>query len=573
MLWAWAGVRFCWLVAWDSIRGRRSSRQRGRRLREAFELVGGMAIKLGRGLALRADLLSPEICDELARMSMNVPAFDLSIAINRIEAAAKRPMDQVFRSFDPTPFRSTVTASIYQAYLKTGERVAVKVRRPGISEQLAADLRCLETLTRIPEIGALVRPGFFQQLRDGLRALSVEEIDLSRDARYQRLFRRWVRKARLRSIYAPKVHAAFTTSDVMVSEFVSGMLYSEMLAITADQDPAGLAWMASLNISPDKVARRVLQLQFWGYLESLFYFSDPSPEDIAVLPGGRVAFLDFGSRGRTSDKLKRDYVEMMTRVQERDAEGMADVALHMLSPLPRVDVYEVKKRIEGAFHRFLFGLHDKEGRWWEHASMNLWMLLVEAVSGFDIPVNFEVLHLRRASMLYDSLSFPLDRQLKLLREYRIYQRSSAARGARGYRRRLNRMNVFDYVYQLTAAADETEKTFRRASWALDAQLRDLPATLMATITKASFVAGVALRFLLESLVLAAIACSIALIHRQFLPAQMRADWPTTLWTQVFLNPVVWLIFAVNLIISIRRVLLRLNEMDLEGYGGQRDSNG
>jgi hypothetical protein len=42
-------------------------------------------------------------------------------------AAARRSV----QDFDPTPIGSASLACVYQAQLKTGERVAVKVRRPG----------------------------------------------------------------------------------------------------------------------------------------------------------------------------------------------------------------------------------------------------------------------------------------------------------------------------------------------------------------------------------------------------------------------------------------------------------
>ena len=72
------------------------------------------------------------------------PAFPTEKAIAIIERNLGRPLGEVFEVFDPEPIGSASLACVYQAQLKTGERVAVKVRRPGIGPLIAADLRAMD---------------------------------------------------------------------------------------------------------------------------------------------------------------------------------------------------------------------------------------------------------------------------------------------------------------------------------------------------------------------------------------------------------------------------------------------
>ena len=81
---------------------------------------------------MRADMLPYAYCAELGKMLDQVPAFPTAQAIEIIERNIGRPLSEVFEVFDPEPIGSASLACVYQAQLKTGEKVAVKVRRPGI---------------------------------------------------------------------------------------------------------------------------------------------------------------------------------------------------------------------------------------------------------------------------------------------------------------------------------------------------------------------------------------------------------------------------------------------------------
>ena len=75
-----------------------------------------------------------------------VPSFPTAEAIAIIERSLGRPIDDLFAQFDPDPIGSASLACVYQAGSKTGERVAVKVRRPELGPVLAADLSAMNWL-------------------------------------------------------------------------------------------------------------------------------------------------------------------------------------------------------------------------------------------------------------------------------------------------------------------------------------------------------------------------------------------------------------------------------------------
>ena len=281
----------------DRLRGETGPRNRGRRLREMFESMGGAAIKVGQQMSVRIDLLPFEVCDELAKLQDSAPPFPTEYAIARIEATTGRRMAEIFDAFDPQPIGSASIACVYQATLLTGQKVAVKVRRPDIVDRIGTDLRVIDWLTKLPETLAMVKPGFFKYFRDELRQMLMEELDFEREARYQRLFRREAKRARLKWLSAPKVFSEFCSSEVIVSEFVEGIWCRELLAIQESGDSDAVNAVSSMGISPAKVAERLLYTQFWSFTKPCSSTPTRTHRTSSDPAGGTLLFVDFGSCG------------------------------------------------------------------------------------------------------------------------------------------------------------------------------------------------------------------------------------------------------------------------------------
>ena len=118
---------------------RPATREGAIRFREALEELGTTFVKLGQLLSSRPDLLPDVYIDELSTLVDDVEP--LPFAPLR-EAIAEDIGLEHFASIDEQPLASASIAQIHAALLKSGREVVVKVRRPGIVEQVALDLDC-----------------------------------------------------------------------------------------------------------------------------------------------------------------------------------------------------------------------------------------------------------------------------------------------------------------------------------------------------------------------------------------------------------------------------------------------
>src|SRR2546423_11452513 len=112
---------------------RPATREGARNFRLALERLGTTYIKLGQLLSSRSDLLPDVYIDELGRLVDEVPP----IPFEQIVAVIHEDLDpDLFASIDPEPIATASIAQIHRAQLANGRAVAVKVRIPGVVEQV-----------------------------------------------------------------------------------------------------------------------------------------------------------------------------------------------------------------------------------------------------------------------------------------------------------------------------------------------------------------------------------------------------------------------------------------------------
>src|SRR5690348_11893343 len=107
-----------------------------RRIRLVLEELGPSFIKLGQLMSTRADLFPPEYIEEFKKLQDRVPAIPFSEVKGVIERELGRPLGEIFAEFDPESIAAASVGQVHTARLFSGEKVAVKVIRPGIEKKI-----------------------------------------------------------------------------------------------------------------------------------------------------------------------------------------------------------------------------------------------------------------------------------------------------------------------------------------------------------------------------------------------------------------------------------------------------
>ena len=110
------------------------------RIRRVFEELGPSFIKLGQLMSTRGDILPPEYIEELTKLQDRVPPVPFDEIRRTIELELQQPLEVLFAHFEPHAMAAASVAQVHAARLKSGERVAVKVIRPGIDKRIRKDI-------------------------------------------------------------------------------------------------------------------------------------------------------------------------------------------------------------------------------------------------------------------------------------------------------------------------------------------------------------------------------------------------------------------------------------------------
>ena len=284
------------------------------RFRRSLEELGPTFVKLGQVLSTRSDLLSPSWISELERLHSEVAPVSFDELLPQVEKALGRSPFDVFADVESKPHAAASIAQVHRAKLPSGIPVVLKIRRPGISAKIAADLRILDHLANLiehemPEARRYAPVQVVAQFRRSLE----RELDLAIEARHVDRFAR--NFADDPHILIPKVYWDFTSSLMNVQEYVAGIRGTDLAAIAAaDLDRKVLAARGS-----DAVLKMILV--------DGFFHADPHPGNVLYLPGNRIALIDFGMVGRLSALRRRQMVDLLAGIVRQDDEAMLEVLL------------------------------------------------------------------------------------------------------------------------------------------------------------------------------------------------------------------------------------------------------
>ena len=402
---------------------RRSSIERQAvRLRETLERMGPAAIKVGQQLSVRADFIRHQYCDELNKMLDQVPPFPVEFAIQSVEKAIGKPLGEVFAVFDPVPIGSASLACVYQARLRTGELVAVKVKRPSIGTKLARDLRAISWLCIAAEALGIIRYGLTNNFRQELWRMLIEELDFALEARYTEIFRRAARKNKY--VSAPRVYHDLSDFDVLVTEFVAGVFLNEIIYAIENNDQEILKILKARGFRPNKISRRLLQVLWWEVSETHFFHADPHPANIIIKPDNTMIMIDFGSCGAVSNRSRRKILSFNRNMAAGNVQGMVQDTISMVEPLPPIDVEQFSNEMMNIYRDSFIALKSKHAPWYDKCTGGAFMKIISLTQKYNVPMTLDTVRIFRANFMYDSIIYRVNPQLDPQKEFKRWARDA-----------------------------------------------------------------------------------------------------------------------------------------------------
>jgi ubiquinone biosynthesis protein len=382
-----AGLRFAVRLLG---RPRPSALPPGERLAAALEAMGPSAIKLGQLLATRPDIIGADVARGLESLQDRLPPFDGSLARAIVEAELGQPMAAVFASFGP-PVAAASIAQVHEAETTDAppRRVAVKILRPGIEKEFAADFDAFRFAARLGE-------KFFSEGRRLRLVALVEtlaqsvalELDLRMEAAAASELAENTRNDRDFRVPAPDWPR--TRARVFTSEWVDGIPLRDGQTL------------AAAGHDPKRIAVSLLRNFLTQALRDGFFHADMHPGNLFIDKEGRICAVDFGIMGRLDLPTRRFLAETLGGFLARDYVRIAQVHFDF-GFVPRSHDMQTFAQALRAVGEPVFGLtaHDV-------SMARLLEQLFETTRRFDMQLQPQLILLQKTMVVVEGVARSLD---------------------------------------------------------------------------------------------------------------------------------------------------------------------
>lgn len=281
----------------------------GERIRHVLEDLGPTFVKLGQLASTRSDLLPPGIISELTKLQDQVPPFSPEIAKGMLEQELNAPLEEVFAEFDDTPLAAASIGQVHIGRLRSGEQVAVKIQRPGISPIIQRDLNILKDFVALAERRwEWVTRYQIQEMVKEFAASLLSELDYSNEGRNtEKIASQFTDRS---DIQVPKIFWSYTRARVLTMEYLDGIMLNQREELI------------SKGYDLKNIAERLVNSMLHQIFIEGFFHADPHPGNLMVMKNGALAFLDFGMVGRLNEEMKEQLSSLIIALMRKNTEGM-----------------------------------------------------------------------------------------------------------------------------------------------------------------------------------------------------------------------------------------------------------
>eukprot|EP00756_Hemistasia_phaeocysticola_P051303 Hpha_TRINITY_DN26476_c0_g1::TRINITY_DN26476_c0_g1_i1::g.33994::m.33994/K08869/ADCK, ABC1; aarF domain-containing kinase len=277
--------------------------------------LGGVYLKIGQIMSTLSHVLPLEWCATMKACldhtnTMDFWEVDMQFQKAFEHGGLESSSLHLFREFATVPAKAASLAQVHLALGEDGTRLAVKVKRREVDNEVQADARLMRY---IAELAERWWPEFsFGWLARYFEETVKQELDFVVEAengtRFREEFADW------EDVTAPRVWRELTTRDILVMDYVEGFNVDEK------------AQMGQWGIKTGEVARRLAEVVAEQVFGTGRVHADPHPANIFVQPlaveegakNWRLCWLDHGLYQRLSRSFQLQYARLWVALAKRD---------------------------------------------------------------------------------------------------------------------------------------------------------------------------------------------------------------------------------------------------------------
>ena len=307
-------------------------------LRMMFQELGTSFIKLGQLLSTRPDMVGERIAKEFEQLQEDNPPVPYEEVKRVIESELNGNIDELFSEFSKESLATASIAQVHEARLITGERVAVKVQKEGINENLEQDLAIMKSLAKTvhkysDEFRKYNLPEMIKEFDHSIHI----ELDYTNELINMNVLGANFEEEE--TIHIPIAYADYCTPKVLTMEFIDGTNLQDVYVSDSEE------------FDKELIAKRVIDSFMKQVLIDGFFHGDPHAGNIIILEDNVVCYIDLGAMGILDDDFRKKLSDMLMLVADQDVNGLINQFIYMGIIDYSMDTTDLKRDLRDLFLR------------------------------------------------------------------------------------------------------------------------------------------------------------------------------------------------------------------------------
>lgn len=206
---------------------------------------------------------------------------------------------------------SASIAQVHKATLHGGAVVAVKILRPKIRKIMARDISTLRLLIKFVAIFSKFLAKTLYDIADLLAEVSRSELDLLQEAANASRLKEDAKN--VQGFYVPQVYWQFSTTRILVLEWLDGIPFSDKSAILA------------APFDKKQIAQNLVISYFNQVYAHGFFHADMHHGNLFLLKNGDIGVVDFGIVGVIDKQTRLAVAEILIGFLNKDYQNVAQL--------------------------------------------------------------------------------------------------------------------------------------------------------------------------------------------------------------------------------------------------------
>lgn len=278
----------------------------GLQIADTLGEMKGAVMKVGQIASQYKDIFPPEVAKAISKLQRQAPPMPFADIKAQVEKELGKPLAQIFKSFDETPFAAASIGQVHKAVLPNGQQVVVKVQYPGVDEACESDLKQVRLALRLMGVLKIDR-----KLQDKLFKEIQESLDneLNYEIEAQNLdVARAFHSALDSKIIIPQVFNDYSSRHILTLSLELG-----------ESMETASTWSQQTR---NELGRRL----FRAIGQEIFFLKrfhcDPHPGNFAFREDGSVIVYDYGGVKTISPDIVSHFKQLINAARQHDIAQM-----------------------------------------------------------------------------------------------------------------------------------------------------------------------------------------------------------------------------------------------------------